>query len=390
MIKICFVVTIYGTYKAFLKNFAEYLYKSGEYDISLICSADYNTFSDIPKYIHYYPVHMARGINPKNSMQAIKYINHILRENKFDIIQYSTPNAAFYASLVSYKCRIPVRLYCQWGIRYMGFQGLRRKLFKFIEKVICSLSTVVEVESHGIRNFAISEGLYNRKKSTVVGHGSACGVNLDKFNIDRRKEWRKEIRERFDINDTTAVLVFCARITGDKGINELLQAFFDISKKTKDVKLMIIGATDDLTPDIDIRLMNKAKTSDNIIFTGAVNSVEKYFAASDIFVSPSYREGFGLVVIEASAMGLPVIVTDVPGQIDAFIPDVTGLKCKVKDVNDLTRATMQLINDKDFQNRGGALGRKFVEDNFEQKELFKRLKYKRDKYAKSISNHTSL
>ncbi len=390
MIRICFVVTIYGTYRAFLKNFSQYLHSTGEYDISLICDPSGEAASDVPEYVHFYPVHMSRGIYLINSVEAVKHISRILKEQRFDIVQYSTPNAAFYTSLAAYRCRIPVRLYCQWGIRYMGFGGFRRLIFKAVEKVICRLSTKIEAESHNIKNFAIQEGLYPDSKCCVVWNGSASGVDLTKFDVSKKTEWRAEKRELFAITDDTLLIVFCARITGDKGINELLGAFFDIRKQKDNIKLAIVGGVDDLTPDVDKERMERARQSADVFMPGAVDDVEKYFAAADIFVSPSYREGFGLVVIEASAMGLPVIVTDVPGQIDAVIPEGTGITCKVRDTVDLEKAMTRMIDDRELQEKLGTGGIDFVKEKYEQKELFRRLKLQRDDYAKSISNNARI
>lgn len=136
MKKICFVTTVYMTYKCFLKQLSQYLYESGEYDISLICNNEEDALKDIPSFVHYHPVDMKRGVS-LSAFGAIKKIGEILEREKFDIVQYSTPNAAFYASIAAKKKKVPVRLYCQWGIRYMGFEGWKRSVFKyFTEKMI--------------------------------------------------------------------------------------------------------------------------------------------------------------------------------------------------------------------------------------------------------------
>ena len=142
MKKICFVTTIYLTYKSFLKEFSKYLHETGEYEISLICNDEESIREDLPNYVHYYPVNMKRGVS-LSAFSAIQSITRILKEKEFDIVQYSTPNAAFYTSIASKKAKVPVRLYCQWGIRYMGFEGAKRKIFKFLEKITCKNSTYI-------------------------------------------------------------------------------------------------------------------------------------------------------------------------------------------------------------------------------------------------------
>lgn len=125
-------------------------------------------------------------------------------------------------------------------------------------------------------------------------------------------------------------------------------------------------------------LIKEAQASSNIVFTGSVPDVERYNGASDVFVSPSYREGFGLVVIEAEAMGIPAIVSNVPGQIDAIVPNETGLDCEVKSAKSLEEAMEKLILDADLRKTLGANAKRFVEENFEQTKLFGYLKEHRD------------
>ena len=376
MKKICFVTTIYVTYKCFLKQFSEYLHRSGEYDISLICNNEEKMAEDLPVFVHYFPVKMSRGVS-LSAFNALNEINKIFREEKFDIVQYSTPNAALYASIAAKSNKIPVRLYCQWGIRYMGFEGIKRGIFKFLEKITCDNSTFIEAESNSIRNFALEEKLYSENKSCVIWNGSASGVDLQKFNLENKQGWKRTIRQQYTLNDTDVVFSFAGRLTADKGINELLYAFLNIEKKYPNVKLFIMGGMDDYD-SIDTKLFTEAKSSQNIIFTGNVSNVEEYYAASDIFVAPSYREGFGLVVVEAEAMALPAIVSDVPGQTDAVKKDITGLICKVKSGDSLQKAMEKLVEDPKLRENMGNAAANYARNNYEQNKLFELLKKHRD------------
>ena len=376
MKRICFVTTIYMTYKAFLKQLSQYLYETGEYDISLICADEQEAHDDVPDFVHYIPVKMERGVS-LSMFGSIKQIQSVLEKEKFDIVQYSTPNAAFYTSIAAKKARVPVRLYCQWGIRYMGFEGWKRALFKAIEKKTCDNSTFIEVESDNIRSFSIEEKLYTPERSCVIWNGSASGVDLTKFNVSKKEQWNKEIRTQYGISENDVVFSFAARLTADKGINELLEAFTNLCDENDNIKLLIMGGMDD-SGSLNSELMEKAKESGKVIFTGSVPDVERYFATSDVFVAPSYREGFGLVVIEAESMALPAIVSDVPGQIDAIVPNKTGLVCKVKSASSLQEQMSIVINDAVLRTKLGQNARKYVEDNFEQTKLFGYLKKHRD------------
>lgn len=376
MKRICFVTTIYMTYKSFLKNLSIYLHDTGEYDISLICADEQEAHEGVPDFVHYFPVKMERGVS-LSMFESIKQIQVVFEKEKFDIVQYSTPNAAFYTSIAAKKAKVPVRLYCQWGIRYMGFEGWKRVLFKKLEKITCDNSTFIEVESDNIREFSLKEKLYTADRSCVIWNGSASGVDLSKFDISKKEQWNNEIRKKYDISENDVVFSFAARLTADKGINELLEAFTNLVEKYDNIKLLVMGGMDD-SGSINNELVKNAENSGKVIFTGSVPDVERYYAASDVFVAPSYREGFGLVVIEAEAMALPAIVSNVPGQIDAIVPNETGLDCVVKSASSLQEQMEKLILDTELRKRLGANAQKFVEDNFEQKKLFEYLKKHRD------------
>lgn len=375
MKKICFVTTVYVTFRCFLKKYVDFLQKTGEYDISLICNPEDGLQEDLPNYVHYFPVIMKRGISV-SGFSALREMEKIFKRERFDIVQYSTPNAALYASLAATKARIPVRLYCQWGIRYMGFEGgLSRCIFKYLEALTCRKSTFVEAESHNIRNFALEEKLYLPEKSCVIWNGSASGVDLQKFNLSKREEWRQEIRARYSVPEDAVVFAFAGRLTADKGINELLEAFLNISRDHSEARLFIMGGMDN-QGSLNPQLYQEAKQNSACILTGNVDDIEKYYAASDVFVAPSYREGFGLVVIEAEAMGLPAIVSDVPGQIDAILPDKSGLLCHVRNAASLEEKMAEMLQFPEKRKQMAGCAVSFAKDNFEQEKLFSYLEEK--------------
>ena len=177
MIRICFVTTISLTLKAFLLGTAKYLHDTGEFDIYMVCNPDESFEISLPDYITFLPVKMKRGFG-LDGLKVIKKLKNIFKEYKFDIVQYSTPNASCYASIAAKKAMIPVRLYCQWGIAYVGYTGIKRKLLKAIEKHTCKCSTWIEPDSKSNLDFAHKERLYPSCIGSVVWNGSACGVNL--------------------------------------------------------------------------------------------------------------------------------------------------------------------------------------------------------------------
>jgi len=382
MIKICFITTVSITLKSFLVDTAKYLHKQGDFDITFICSTDEEFQASLPEYIRFIPIKMGRGINA-DGIRVIRELVKIFEKEKFDIVQYSTPNASCYAAIAAKVAKIPVRLYCQWGMAYVGFEGLKRKIFKGIEKMVCALSTWIEPDSRSNFEFSHKEGLYTAKKSSVIWNGSASGVNLDKFNIKNKEVYREEIRKQYEISQDAFVYGFVGRITRDKGINELFASMKNVLDKNPSCYLMLIGDPE-ITASVDMDLYRWAKEHPHVVFCGYTNNVEKYMAAMDCYVLPSYREGFGMAVVEAEAMKVPVIVTDIPGPIDAMVDNKTGKIVAKKDVASLTESMFFVQNNPEVCKQMGENGYKFAVENFEQKQLFEHIAKDRRRLVKEL------
>jgi glycosyltransferase involved in cell wall biosynthesis len=369
--RICFVTTISGTIRSFLLDFGKYLVENENYDVTFICNTDESLYDIETEHIHYLPVKMKRGV-AFDGLSAIWNLYKIFRREKFDIVQYSTKNASVYTCIAATLAGIRCRIYCQWGMMYIAMRGLKRLFIKQLELLISGLATCVESESFSIYRTALKEKVYTPQKGSVIWNGSACGVNLDKYDLTKREQWRKEIREKYGIPEDSVVFGWCGRITRDKGHNELFAAFKELNKSDKKARLLMVGAYDNVET-IDKDLFEWARNCPEVIFTGFTRETQKMYSAMDVFCSLSYREGFGLVVIEAAAMGLPGIVTDVPGQIDTHENYVTGITVQAKDVITVVNAMKYYIDNSEKRLEMGKEARKQVEIKYEQKELFRRL-----------------
>lgn len=343
MKKICFITTISITMKSFVVETAKHLHNECGYDITLICDNDEEFAASLPEYIHYIPVHMSRGIDWSGFASVLKFFK-VFRKEKFDMVQYSTPNAACYASIAAFLARVPIRLYAQWGIRYVGFSGMLRKIFKFLEKLVCKLSTHIRSVSPMNMQFAIDEGLYKKEKASVVGNGGTIGVDMSAYDVLQKAEWKKEIREKCNIDENDFVFGFAGRISAEKGCTELLTAFRNVAESNKNVKLLIVGPVED-DCGVPQYLIDWANSSNSVVFTGRVDNTDmkKYYSAMDMLVHPTYREGFGMVIQEAGALAVPVITTKIPGASEVMVDGDSCVLVEPKNTADLQNAMADLL-----------------------------------------------
>lgn len=375
--RICFCTTIPSTIRSFLVPLSRYLVDKENYDVTFICNTTDTLDVYLDEHTHYIPVPMKRGI-AFDGLKAIWRFYKIFKREKFDIVQYSTRNAATYASIAAWMAGIKTRIFCQWGMMFIAMKGLKRWLLKLDDKMVCALSTDIETESFTIREEAIREKIYKPEKSVVIWNGSACGVDTRKYDMTMKPMWRKEYREKYGIPESSTLFGYCGRITRDKGLNELFGAFRElIEKKQEDAYLMIIGAYDN-AQTIDPALFSWAQNNERVLFTGYTKEVPQHYSALDVFCSLSYREGFGLVVIEAAGMGVPAIVTDCPGQIDTITNNKTGVHVPVHNVSQVVDAMEFYIHHPECTREMGIQARKEVEEKYEQQTLFAKLAEHRD------------
>ncbi len=365
-IKICALTTISKTMDWFIVDSMRNLAKNG-YDVTLICNmeegfAEKN--SDYAKCIH---LPMARGVSVKDVFKSIKALKKIFKKEKFDVVYYTTPNASMYAALAGKSAKIAKRVYNQCGLRYVSFTGLKRFIFKLVEKITCKNSTHVRAQSPLNMEFAIKEGLCNKNKISVVGIGGTIGVDLKDCDSFNRKKVRLALREKYGIPSDAFVYGFVGRLNKDKGTNELIQAFSQVEENIGNAYLVLVGMNDTANP-ITFENMQKAETDSRIILTGNVpkDEVYKHMSMFDVMVHPTYREGFGKVLQEAMGMSLPIITTNVPGPSEVVAQGKYGLLVEPQNVNNLIEKMLLIERDNTLREKLACLGRKRAEEFFDR------------------------
>lgn len=370
MKKIAYVTTTASTIQAFVLPLARDVRAKLGYDITFICAPNDQFAAAVPPTMRFLPVPMQRGFS-LGGLTAWSRLMRIFRHERFDLVQYSTPNAAFYAALAARASRTPRRVYAQWGIRYVGLTGAARYLGKQLEKITCACSTQIRAASAQNLEFARRAGLVKPNQGKVIGAGGTIGVDLTRFDLRRKDGWRAETRQRLGLGDDF-VFGFVGRMTRDKGAHELLHAFREIAT-THPVKLLCVGP-----PDMGFHdeLVAWGRTTQNIVFTGSVppESIPAYYAAMDGLVHPSYREGFGLVLQEAGAMALPILTTDIPGASEVMEDERSCILVRARDVDRLEAGMRRLLQNPTLCENLGRAARQRTEmcyDRYRRLELLR-------------------
>ena len=294
----------------------------------------------------YVPIHIARDIDPLSDLRSLARLIKLFRERRFDIVHSTTPKAGLLCAIAGCVSRVPVRLHSFTGQPWVTMTGLKRTILKACDRIIGVLNTRCHTDSNSQRQFLINEKIIKPEKIAVLGEGSLAGVNLQRFNAQRYEQSEKaSLKADLGINEDSTVLLFVGRITKDKGVGELLDAFVSLVRKGKKVDLILVGPYESDGESIVSKYCSSPEIAARVKRTGFSDEPEKYMAVSNILCLPSYREGFGTVVIEAAAMGLPTVGTEIYGLTDAVVSNVTGTLVPVRDASALENALGRLIDD---------------------------------------------
>lgn len=318
----------------------------------------------------YYLVNITRNITPvKDVLAGIKIFLYFSR-NKFDILHAHSPKGGLIGMLAAYLARIPCRVYTIHGLPLETASGIGRKLLWASEKLSCSLSTHILAVSQSLKEKVIAEKLCSSDKISVLENGTACGIDIKRFTPNQKtSEQRSYIRHKFGIPENACVIGFMGRLTPEKGIHTLVRSFLKMATTLEYIYLLLVGDFDETREKFDMEILGLIKSNHNIISVGFQSDPVPFYAAMDIFVMPTRREGFGMTFLEANAMNLPVIGTRVTGCVDAISDGNTGLLVNLDNENELTEAISRLVVDKELRAKLSSNGKKRVEKYFCSEKL---------------------
>ncbi|WP_026894270.1 glycosyltransferase family 4 protein [Clostridiisalibacter paucivorans] len=351
----------------FLEGLFEKL-KSKGYELIVICSdGEEVRYQERVGNIKYYPVSMSRGINPIKDLSALIKIISILKKEKPQIVHGHTPKGGLLAMSAARMLRIKNRPYHLHGLKYPSEVGARRSIIKWMEKATISLSTKVFAVSNSLKEFTISSGLGSNIKVNVLLNGSVKGIDIGRSEEIRVN--REQIAIKLGIKQHEIIVGFVGRITEEKGVFELLRAYKNLVESKYDVGLILCGPTEIKNVQNSV-LFDEIRELPNVQYFGQVDNPLEYMACCDIFVLPSWREGFGLVNIEANSVGSPVITTNIVGCKDSIEDQKTGILVESKNVSALFEALLLLIEDPELRKEMGQNGVQRVKDLYDRNKIW--------------------
>jgi glycosyltransferase involved in cell wall biosynthesis len=319
-----------------------------------------------------YCVEMTRKITPLQDLKAVWQLYHYFRREKPFIVHTHTPKAGTVGMLAAKLAGVPHRLHTIAGLPLLEATGNKRKLLNFVEKITYAAASMIYPNSNGLKEIIIQEHFCKPEKLKVIGNGSSNGIKTNHFNPNHFSEVEKrDLKSNLGIDPEDFVFIFVGRLVGDKGINELIAAFQKLSAAKLPAKLLLVGSQEtDLDP-LQSETLHRMNTNSNIIAVGHQNDVRHYLAVSDALVFPSYREGFPNVVMQAGAMGLPSIVTDINGCNEIIIERENGAIIPVKDSGAIYEAMKKMMEDAAFRISMQQNARPMIVSRYEQEIVWK-------------------
>lgn len=350
-------------------------YMSAHYEVIAVSSGgEYLKKVGITQGVRTEAVEMTRGITPMADLLALWKLYCLIRYERPLIVHTHTPKAGILGMLAAWMAGVPVRMHTVAGMPLLETSGLKRKLLDVVERLTCAAATNVYPNSHAMKSIICKLGYCNETKLKVIGNGSSNGIDIGTFDpalFDA--ETKYNLRKALNIGDDDIVFCFIGRLVPDKGIHELIDAFVALSAANSRVKLLMIGPFESHLAPLARETVSTIQSHPNIRFLGYQEQVAVYLAISHIFVFPSYREGLPNVVMQAGAMELPCIVTDISGCNEIIIDGRNGVIIPPKDTSALHRAMSFLLNREDIRQQMAAESRELIVSRYEQHVLWRHL-----------------
>lgn len=348
---------------------------NGHYDVIAIAAEE----ERLQKYgsdnkVRTFWVEMTRKITPILDLKSVIKLYRYFKSEKPLIVHTHTPKAGIVGMLAAKLAGVPIRLHTVAGMPLMETLGLKRKILNLVEKFTYSLATKVYPNSKGLQEIILKENFAKPSKLKVLGKGSSNGIDTAYFDPELYSEdLRDQFRRELKIEPDQMVFIFVGRIVSEKGINELVSSFVKLHKIYSSIRLLLIGPFEEDLDPISPENYKIIQTHEAIIHEGYQADIRKYLSISQVLAFPSYREGFPNVVMQAGAMEVPAIVTNINGCNEIITENSNGLIIPVKDEKALFNAMEKLILDQELLKDLRKNARLEITSNYERSEFWKLL-----------------
>lgn len=371
-VKIVFITTVPVTLDSFYRGQFGY-WKQNSFEVIAISSPG-KELEDVRdrEGIQTFSVEMIRGLSPAKDIQSIRQVYRLLSKIKPQIVHASTPKAGLVGMIAGAMADVPVRVFTLRGL--MSEMDSRLSfVLRFMERLTCNLAHAVTANSASVAEAAVRKGICKIGKLRVLGNGSSHGVDSTGiFNPERVSVADKlALREKYSLPEGNVVIGFAGRIVRDKGVLELAEAWDDLRNRNPNIHLMIVGKPESDEQSLK-HVIDRWQRDDRVSFTNWVpkDKMPLYYSIMDILVLPTYREGFPNVVLEASAMEIPVVATRVTGCVDAVVDGVTGMLVEARNSKALSRVIDMYIKDPGLRSRHAQAGRSRALNEFKPEMIW--------------------
>lgn len=374
-IKLIRTSTIPGSLNTFCKGFLKELNENFNYEVIALSSPG-PQLKEIAERenVKTIAVEMKRQISPLHDLKSLFQLIRIFHIEKPDIIHSITPKAGLLCMMAAWFCRVPIRMHTFTGLIFPTSTGIKQKILIFTDRLTCKCATHIIPEGEGVKS-DLQRFKITRKPLKVLGYGNIRGIDLNYYSRSKEViQAAKEIKK-----DDLYTFIFIGRIVRDKGINELINAFARLHNENSSIRLILVGRYEDTLNPISEKTRQIIDSNDAIEAVGQQSDVRHWLTAADALVFPSYREGFPNVVIEAGAMGLPSIVTDINGCNEIIEEGENGTIVPPRNADALYEAMKRFITDRETTTKMASKARKMVADRYEQQFVWNALfeEYKR-------------
>ncbi|AOW22019.1 hypothetical protein LPB138_05115 [Urechidicola croceus] len=360
-----FIVTTVPKSFVFFKGQIQVLKKA--FDVEFVSSPEsrLKKYSELEQVVAH-PIEMEREIAVFKDIKSLMQLIKLFRKKKPQVVHGNTPKGGLLSMIASWVARVPVRIYVVHGLRYQGAKGMKRSLLINMERLACRFATHVFTVSFGVKQI-LKEDKITSKEINIIWNGSVNGINTEHFSPKAVDV--VELKEKIGLNDSHLVFGFVGRLVKDKGVNELISAFSKINKKYSHTKLLLVGNYEEADP-VSSFTKEEITSNDDIIFSGSQSDVRPYLKMMNIFTFPSYREGFGISLMEAAAMNVPAISSNITGCNEIIKDGFNGKLIKSKSEKELYNTMEEFILNPDLVKQMASVSRKYVVDKYDQKELW--------------------